>query len=187
MQGIKNVEIWMEGQKLAEMPVAGLPIDGSLTRAVGINLQAADGVNYSQSIPVTLYFAAVTPDDESYYVPVTRLVDRTDNKAKSAIEQLISGPLDTDPLTAVVTSDVIVKSVTTNKDVVTVDLQDDGYKEGQKEPAQMLQAVILALTENTNATKVQIKLNGKTNITDTNNQSYSEPVSRPEHVNAFKS
>ncbi|MFC5652712.1 GerMN domain-containing protein [Paenibacillus solisilvae] len=187
MQGIKNVEIWMEGQKLAEMPVDGLPIDGPLTRAVGINLQAADGVNYSQSIPVTLYFAAVTPDDESYYVPVTRLVNRSDNKAKSAIEQLISGPLDTDPLTAVITPDVIVKSVTTTKDVVTVELQDDAYQEGQKEPAQMLQAVILALTENTNATKVQIKLNGKTDVIDTNNQSYSKPVSRPEHVNAFKS
>ncbi|BBH19171.1 spore germination protein GerM [Paenibacillus baekrokdamisoli] len=187
MPGINKVDIWMEGKKLAQMPVNGLPMDGPLTRSVGINLQAADGVNYSQSTPVTLYFSAVTPNNESYYVPVTRLVNRSDNKAKSAIQQLINGPLVTDPLTAVITPDVVVKSVTKKNDIITVELQDNAYQEGQQEPAEMLQAVVLALTENTTATKVQIKLNGKTNIIDTNNQSYSEPVSRPEHVNAFKS
>ena len=32
---------------------------------------------------------------------------------------------------------------------MTVELQDDGYQAGQQEPAEMLQAVVLALTENT--------------------------------------
>ncbi|MBP3961449.1 MULTISPECIES: GerMN domain-containing protein [Paenibacillus] len=187
LEGVQNVEIDLEGQKLSEMPQDGLPIDDQLTRAVGINLEAADNVDYSQSTPVTIYFSAVTPDNVQYYVPVTRLVTRSNNKAKTAIEQLISGPLNDLPLKAVMTPDVLVKNVTKKNDVVTVELQDDSYQQGQQEPAEMLQAVVLALTENTGMSKVQIKLNGKTDFVDTNNQSYSEPVSRPEHVNAFKS
>ncbi|SDX39502.1 GerMN domain-containing protein [Paenibacillus sp. CF384] len=187
LEGVQNVEIDLEGQKLSEMPQDGLPIDDQLTRAVGINLEAADNVDYSQSTPVTIYFSAVTPDNVQYYVPVTRLVTRSNNKAKTAIEQLISGPLNDLPLKAVMTPDVLVKNVTKKNDVVTVELQDDSYQQGQQEPAEMLQAVVLALTENTGMSKVQIKLNGKTDFVDTNNKSYTEPVSRPEHVNAFKS
>ncbi|WP_219838012.1 GerMN domain-containing protein [Paenibacillus sp. R14(2021)] len=184
---VRNVKIWMEGQALAEMPVDGMPIDNNLTRAVGINLEAVDGVEYSQSTPVTIYFSALTPDNVPYYVPVTRLVNRSNNRAKTAIEQLISGPINDLPLKAVMTPDVVVKDVTKKNDVVTVNLQDDSYQAGQQEPAEMLDAIVLALTENTGLSKVQIKLNGKTDFVDTNNQSYSKPVSRPEHVNAFKS
>jgi len=188
MPDIQKVEIWMEGAKLGEMPVDGMPIDEPLTRAVGINLEAADGVNnYSQTTPVTLYFSALTPNNEMYYVPVTRLVNRSNNRAKSAIEQLISGPSDGRELNAVMTPDVTVKNVTKKDNIVTVDLQDDSYVPGQQEPAEMLQAVVLALTANTGAAKVQVTLNGQSDFTDTNNQSYSKPVSAPEHVNAFKS
>ncbi|SFJ11358.1 germination protein M [Paenibacillus sp. UNC496MF] len=184
---VQNVKIWMEGKELAEMPQDGMPIDEPLTRAVGINLEAADGVDYSTSAPVTIYFSALSPDNEPYYVPVTRLVNRSNNRAKTAIEQLISGPIGNLPLRAVVTPDVVVKNVSKAKDVVTVELQDDSFQPGTQEPAEMLQAVILSLTENTGLSKVQIKLNGKSDFVDTMNQSYSEPVSRPEHVNAFKS
>ncbi|MBW7476174.1 GerMN domain-containing protein [Paenibacillus oenotherae] len=187
MEGIEQVQIWVEGEKLDEMPVDGMPLDDTITRAVGINLEAQDGINYSQSTPVTLYFSAVTPNNETYYVPVTRLINRTDNRAKAAIEQLISGPLSSKELEAVMTPDVIVKNVTKKNDIATVELEYSGYEEGQQAPAEMMQAVVLAMTENTGLKKVQIKINGKSNVKDTNNQSYSEPVSRPQHMNAFKS
>lgn len=187
MPNIEKVKIWVEGEELHEMPVDGLPLEGPLTRAVGINLEAQEGVNYSQSTPVTIYFSAVTPDDETYYVPVTRLINRTDNRAKAAIEQLISGPVGSNDLEAVMTPDVVVKNVTKKNDIATVELEYNGYEEGQQAPAEMMQALVLAMTENTGLAKVQIKINGKSNVKDTNNQSYSEPVSRPEHMNAFKS
>ncbi|WP_274649873.1 GerMN domain-containing protein [Paenibacillus humicola] len=187
MDGVDKVQLQVEGQTLTEMPVAGMPIDEPITRAVGINLEEADGVDITRSTPVTLYFSAVTPNDETYYVPVTRLVDRSDNRAKAAVQQLIDGPLDTHRLTPVITPDVTVKDVTKKSDVVTVNLQDNGYQDGMQEPAEMMEAIVLSLTENTGADKVQIVLNGKTDVTDTNNQSYSQPVSRPEHMNPFKS
>ncbi|MGM0880024.1 MAG: GerMN domain-containing protein [Bacillota bacterium] len=187
MTGIEGVEIWHEGAKLPEMPVDGFPLDDTLTRAVGINIEAADSVNYAQSTPVTLYFSAQTQNDEQYYVPVTRLIARTESAAQAALEQLISGPLNKKELTSVILPDVQVKSIEEKDDVVTVDLQDEAYEAGQKVPAEMLQALVLSITENTEATSVQIRLNGETNFVDDADKSYSEPVTRPHHVNAIKS
>ena len=187
MPNVQGVELRLGGAKLDEMPEQAYPLDRPLTRSVGINLEAADGVDYGQSVPVTLYFSSETPDGEMYYVPVTRLINRTDDVAKAAIDQLVLGPLEQSNLIGVMTPDVQVKSVTPQEDTVTVDLTDDGFTEGQPEPADMLQAIVLSVTENMGAAKVQIKLNGKTNILDENNVSYSEPVGRPAAINALKS
>ncbi|WP_141504117.1 GerMN domain-containing protein [Paenibacillus luteus] len=187
MTGIEGVEIWYEGAKLPEMPQDGFPLDDKLTRAVGINIEAAEGVNYAQSTPVTLYFSAQTLSDEQYYVPVTRLVARSSSPTQAALEQLISGPLNKKELTSVILPDVQVKNIVQDGDVVTVDLEDEGYQGGQKLPAEMLQALVLSVTENSNATTVQIKVNGESDVVDTANNSYSEPVGRPHHVNAIKS
>lgn len=185
--GIEQVEIWHEGVKLTEMPEDGYPLDEPLTRkAVGINIETAEGVNYSRSTPVTLYFSAQTASDVQYYVPVTRLVDRSDSPAQAALEQLIAGPLNKE-LTSVILPDVIVKNIAQEGDVVTVDLEDEFYEEGQKLPSEMLQALVLSVTENTGAATVQIKLNGEANVIDDKDNSYTEPVGRPSHVNAIKS
>lgn len=191
LPGVNKVQLSVDGVKLGEMPVDRFPLDEPLTRAVGINLEVDEGVDYSQSTPVTLYFSSVSPSDESYYVPVTRLIDRTDNKAKSAIQELIAGPLDSiagnGSLIPVSTPDVVVKSIEKGADVVSIALEDSAYVEGQKMPAELLEAVVLSLTENTGIGKVQISINGSSNIMDTNNVDYSKPVSRPEVVNAIKS
>jgi germination protein M len=133
-------------------------------------------------VPVTLYFSSETPDGDSYYVPVTRLINRTDNLLKASVDQLIAGPLDQSQLIGVMTPDVQVKSVVPKDNTITVNLQDESMIEGQTEPDEMLQAIILSVTENANATasKVQITLNGNTNL-------MTEPVSRPTYVNALKS
>lgn len=183
--GIESVQLMLEGEPLVEMPVAGLPISTPLTKAVGINLETVAGVNVMNSTPVTLYFSAITPDGKSYFVPVTRLIDRADNKAKAAMQQLIAGPLNEDTLAAIATPDLVVQDVVTEGDYTSVMLEDKSYKEGEKLPAEMMQAVILSMTENTGLDKVQISMNGQTNIIDTHDQSYSAPVSRPTNINAL--
>lgn len=187
MEGVSGVSLWEEGEKLQEMPVGAFPLDRPLTRAVGINLEAQNGVDYSLSTPVTLYFSGITDQDAQYYVPVTRLVPRTSNKLASAMKQLAAGPLDGSSLTPVWVPDVSVKTLEQSKGTVTVDLSDAQYKKGEAAPSEMLQAVVLSLTENSGAGKVQIKLNGQSDFKDSRNVSYTEPVSRPEHLNAFKS
>ncbi|RIX50510.1 hypothetical protein D3P08_19690 [Paenibacillus nanensis] len=188
MPGIEGVELSVAGQPLQEMPLAGFPIQGALTRDIGINIEYGEGVNVANSSPVTLYFAAQTVNEEPYYVPVTRLIDRSDSKEHAAIEQLIQGPLDKKKLTGLILPDVEVASIEKLEDgVVKIDLEDPAYEPGQVIPAEMLESIVLSLTENTGASEVQISINGDTNLTDDANKSYSEPVGRPHHVNALKS
>lgn len=184
---VKQVELWQEGEKLSEMPVDGFPLTHALTRDIGINLERAEGVDLARSTPVTLYFSSLTPADTQYYVPVTRLIERSDDIAAAAMKELISGPGSSSHLTSVMTQDLEVGSIEIKKDVITVDLRDQSYKDGQPMPSEMIQSVILSLTENTGANKVQIQLNGSGNVKDTDNRSYSEPVDRPVYVNAIKS
>lgn len=187
MSGIEGVELLVEGEPLEAMPVAGFPIQGDLTRAIGINIEHADGVNIASSYPVTLYFSAETLHEEHYYVPVTRLIERSDSTAHAALEQLIEGPLDKKKLTSVILPVVEVTNIEEKEGVLVVDLEDESYVTGQLIPSEMLQSVILSLTESTDADQVQIRINGETNLVDDSNNSYSEPVSRPHHVNALKS
>jgi germination protein M len=187
MSGIEGVELSVQGEPLTEMPVAGYPIDGKLTRSIGINLEAADGVNIANSSPVTLYFSAETMNEEQYYVPVTRLISRADSPALAAMDELIAGPLDNKTLNSVILPDVEVSSIEQKDGVVIVDLEDSAYETGHQLPAEMLQAVVLSLTETTGETLVQIRINGDSELIDTNNTDYSEPAGRPHHVNALKS
>ncbi|WP_052339453.1 GerMN domain-containing protein, partial [Gorillibacterium massiliense] len=81
---VKSVKISVGGQLLPEMPQAAMPLDDPLTRAMGINLEVGQGVNPGRATPVTLYFCNQTTTHFLYHVPVTRLIDRTDDPARAA-------------------------------------------------------------------------------------------------------
>jgi len=186
LDNIKGVEINVNNEILGEMPIAGFPLDGVLTRTMGINIEIAEGVNYTHASPVTLYFSSETTNQEQYYVPVTRMVERSSSKALTAIEQLINGPQNEKTLTRVILPDVEIASLEEYDGVVYIDLKDEAYEPGLFVPSEMLQAVVLSLSENTGMNEVQIRMNGDINIIDENKNSYSTPVSKPVHVNAFK-
>ncbi|MFC6331627.1 GerMN domain-containing protein [Paenibacillus septentrionalis] len=187
LEGVNGVEIQVNGEKLEEMPVAQFPLDQTLTRAIGINIEIAEGVNYSYAAPVTLYFSAMTSNDEEYFVPVTRMINRSESsQAIAAIEELIQGPMDSKSLIPVILPNVEVTGIEEYDGVVHIDLQDESYEPGHFVPSELLNAVILSVAENTGVQSVQVRVNGDINIFDENNVSYSEPVSKPVHVNALK-
>lgn len=185
---VEKVQIWVEGRALKEMPVHGMPLESELTRAMGINLEISSGINIGQSMPVTLYFANQTQDKFSYYVPVTRMVKRTDDAAKAALEQLILGPDQDKGLASVMAPETGVLKISKSDDAktITVDFDDKLLGSDKKVPAQTVQAVILSLTETTGASKVQIMVNGDVKLTSTDNHSYAKPVSRPAYINQVK-
>ncbi|MCS7458767.1 GerMN domain-containing protein [Paenibacillus doosanensis] len=184
---IDKVQIRVEGKDLKEMPVGGTPLDEPLSRAMGINLEKPEGVDYGQSTPVTLYFLGQNQDNYKYYVPVTRLVKRTDNVAQAVVEQLIAGPDEKKGLSAVMTPGAELKQVNMAGDVITVDFSDKVLGPDKKAPADALKAVVLSLTENEGAqTKVQITVNGDAKVSASDDQSYTKPVSRPTTINPQK-
>jgi germination protein M len=184
---VDKVQLRVEGKTLKEMPQGGTPLDEPLTRAMGINLEKPEGVEYGQSTPVTLYFLGQNKDNYNYYIPVTRMVKRTDNLAKAVVEQLIIGPDGKQGLSAVMTPGTELKQVNKANDLITVDFSDKVLGPDKKAPGNALRAVVLSLTENTgSATKVQITVNGDAKVSSSDNLSYTKPVSRPSEVNPSK-
>ncbi|WP_334076214.1 MULTISPECIES: GerMN domain-containing protein [Paenibacillus] len=181
---IDKVQFWMEGAKLNEMPVNGFPLDRPLTRSVGINLQLGEGTSLSQKRSVTVFFSASSPEGEPYFVPVTRFVDADNNPVTGALGELIKGPARGDGLERVLTDNSVLKAVEQSENgVITVSLEDDMFEPGEKPPAQMLQSVVLTVTENAPDKKVRIWLNGQRDVIGMDNQKYGEPVLRPERIN----
>ncbi|SCW46650.1 germination protein M [Paenibacillus tianmuensis] len=184
---VEKVQLRVDGKPLKEMPVGSTPLDESLTRAIGINVEKPESVEYGQSTPVTLYFLNQNQENYSYYVPVTRLVPRTDNVAEVVIRQLIAGPDQKKGLVAVMAPGAELLKVEKTNDLITVNFSDNMLGPDKKAPAEALKAVVLSLTENTNAAaKVQILVNGDAKVNATDNQSYAKPVSRPQTVNQLK-
>lgn len=186
-EGVEKVQIWMAGAKLNEMPVGKTPMDRPLTRALGINLELGEGMSFSQTRPVTLYFAATNPDGAPYYVPVTRFVSTGKNAVTAALGELIEGPVKGNGLESVLTGGTVLKAVELSEDgVITVSLEDDMFEAGDKPPAQMLQSLVLTVTENAQNYKVRVWLNGQKNVVGMDNQQYGEPVLRPANINEIK-
>ncbi|HJV44496.1 MAG TPA: GerMN domain-containing protein [Bacillota bacterium] len=184
-KSVKEVKIWVNGHQQDTMPVGGTPIT-SLSRDNGINIELAANVKMGETTPVTLYFQAQTAENNTYYVPVTRLVSRTDNKAAAIVNELVKGPKQGTNLFSSILPTTKVLNVKVNNGVAVVDFDDKllSFNDGKANP-QALESLVLSLTENANVSKVQFLVNGKPNVTS-GEKDYTKPVSRPAELNPGK-
>ncbi|MCD9022757.1 GerMN domain-containing protein [Cohnella silvisoli] len=183
--GIDKVKLSAAGKPLTSLTSSGLPIDQVLTRGVGINLETGQGVQVNRSMAVTLYFSAQSAEGEGYFVPVTRLINRQANPAKAALEQLILGPQKSKALKPVLTSDMTIEKLTQMADTVSVSLQDAGWMPQSPVPSEMMEALVLTLSEATGMPQVRVVMNGDDSLVDSDNRSYDHPVIRPTSINAL--
>jgi germination protein M len=175
---IEQVQFWIEGELLKEMPVDGTPLTEPLSRSIGINIERKEGVYFSQASPVTLYFQKQAKD-MTYYVPVTRFIERTNNIAMASLEQLISGPLAQTGLASVISPQTVLPTVSQSEDVITVNFDDSVLDANGRIPEETYNSVVLSLAETTGTDKVQILVNGKPQGIG----GQGTPVSRPNHIN----
>lgn len=185
LPGIDKVHLTVAGQAMTELPASGVPVPGVLTRNIGINLEQAPKVKASESMAVTLYFSAKNEQGDGYFVPVTRLVQRQNDRAKAALAELIKGPQDTQSLEAVMLSDTTVDDLALKSDTVQVKLKEQSWAAGQQMSPLTMEGLVLTLTEATGAPKVAVSVNGSTELMNANNEAYEQPVERPAHINAY--
>jgi len=185
---VEYVQLWVEGKALKEMPVAQTPLDDPLSRKFGINIERASGVEFSRATPVTLYFLNQTADNFTYYVPVTRLVEWTDDVASATVAELVKGPLETSQLDAVfLPAEQAENKVALEGEHIQVDLDAALAASGQGVPSEGLQAVVLSLTEYMPGKNVQITVGGEAPVPASAGESGGEaPVSRPKVVNPLE-
>lgn len=185
LKSVKKVNIWVDGRPLAVMPKGKTPAQG-LSKSRGINVEIAEGVNLTQSVPVTLYFMGQTSENEIYYVPVTRMINRTENIAQAAMKELIRGPLQSTNLIGALDQSTEVHRVQVKGDTVLADFGEQllQYNNQQKASKNALDTIVFSLTENTATQKVKITVNGKEQATTSEKKGgFSQPVSRPKMIN----
>jgi len=183
---IKNVSIWVNGTPLTEMPVNNTPVS-QLDRNHGVNLELAEGAIPGNTTSVTVYFQSQLDDKRSYFVPVTRLIPETKERARAVVEELVKGPKQGSPLFSSLLSTTKVLDVKESEGTVTVNLSEDilKYGSGKEANPDALESLVLSLTENTGYNKVQLLVEGKPLSSTTGAYDFSKPVVRPLSINAM--
>lgn len=174
---VEKVNIRVNGRALETMPQKKI-VAQNLTRNQGINLEVAEGINISQSIPVTLYFMGQSTDNQTYYVPVTRMINRTDHLAEAAMKELIKGPKQNSGLVSALDSSLKVNQLKLQNRTAQIDFNEqllhyDNQKQASKDA---LETIIFTLAENAEIDKVKITVNGK-------QLNSTQPISRPKYTN----
>jgi germination protein M len=185
-RNIKSVNLQIQGKDLAVMP-KGKSVAQGLTRADGINVEVANGVDISSSMPVTLYFISQSEDNSIHYVPVTRLVNRSANVGETVVKELVRGPLENSHLIGPLDTATTVKEVKLSGKQITANFGKEilQYNDQTAASKSAIDSIVLSLTQNMNANKVKIVVDGKTTIGVLNNQGKSVdlPVTRPKQIN----
>lgn len=186
LPGIDKVKLSLAGKPIRSLPASQLPVDEVLTRGIGINVEPTKGVQPSRAMGVTLYFSARSQNGDGYFVPVTRLIERTPDRMKAALSELIRGPSETSPLQDDLLPGFTIDSLTPSADTLNVSLRNPEWMPDQAVPSDMMEEIVLTMTEAAGVPKVKVALNGTDTFTDTQQRSYDRPVTRPVAVNALE-
>ncbi len=178
---VEVVKIRINGHDQEVMPVNGTPIGEGFSRANGINIETNNLVNLSNSNSVTVYFLGQNGDNV-YYVPVTRRVNGNEDRLTSVVSQLLAGPSSFSNLLTDFRNEVKLLDEPHFADgVVTVNFNDAllNHIEGTALSDEVLNLLVLSLTEQPGVEKVAIEVNGDNKILMETGEFLSEPVSRP--------
>jgi germination protein M len=185
---VEKVELRVNGYPLTEMPVNGTPIDEKgLTRKVGINVDTAGVVDPTSTKPLTVYYVSQT-DDKTYYVPVTKRVSsKSVDEVKAVVNELIEGPGYSSSLASDFTGAKLLDDPKLEDGTVTLNFNEAVYGslEEKMVSEHMLNSLVLSLTEQKGIKGVSVLVNGEATAVSKDGETVTEPVTRPENVNAI--
>ncbi|SFC56095.1 germination protein M [Bacillus sp. OV322] len=182
---VKKVKISMNGQELKTMPVNGTPIGDGVSRMSGINLDTNNVTDISNTKALTVYYIGGETGN-NYYVPVTKRVSETKKDDVAAVvDELVKGPSSSSLLTVFAPDVKLTETPEMNDGKVTLNFNKNilgSFKEN-KVSKDMLDALVLSLTEQQGINSVEVKVNGSAKLLNEDGKKLSEPVTRPEKVN----
>ncbi|MDE5412395.1 GerMN domain-containing protein [Alkalihalobacterium chitinilyticum] len=187
-ENVDKVQIRINGYDQETMPVGNTPIGEGYSRANGINLEKSEVADVVNSKGVTLYFLAQNGDN-TYYVPVTRRVKNTDDSIKEVVNQLLAGPsIYSNLLTDIRNGAELLDSPKYENGVVTLNFNEAilNQMENTAISDEVLNLIVLSLTEQPGVEKVAIEVNGEAKVLKVSGEPLTEPVSRPVNVNTGK-
>ncbi|WP_026671535.1 GerMN domain-containing protein [Alkalihalobacterium bogoriense] len=189
-ENVNSVKIRINGYDQETMPVNQTPIGmEGFSRANGINLETNDVFDVVNSKGVTLYFLAENGDN-TYYVPVTRRVEKNEaDPIEHVVSELLEGPSMNSSLLTDFRQEVeLLDSPLYENGVVTLNFNEAllNQLEGTAISDDVLNMLVLSLTEQNGVEKVSIQVNGNSEILTTSGDMLAEPVSRQQLLEAGK-
>lgn len=186
-ENVNKVKIRVNGKDLTTMPFNKVQIGAGLTRNDGINFDKGDVVDIMNSRPVTLYYVSQGEMGDTYYVPVTRRISNLDTDSYTAIiKELVKGPSDYSSLVTDFGADTKLMSkplYQNGKLVLNFNEGIFGNIAKNMINNDVLQPLVLSLTEQPGVKSIEIQVNGKLTALDQQGKPLSQPVSRPKDVN----
>ncbi|MGM0752381.1 MAG: GerMN domain-containing protein [Bacillota bacterium] len=187
-ESVEKVELRVNGYPLTEMPVNGTPIDEKgLTRKVGINVDTSGVVDPTSTKPLTVYYVSQS-DDKTYYVPVTKRVSSNSvDEVTAVVNELIDGPGYSSSLASDFTGAKLLDDPKLEDGTVTLNFNEAVYGslEEKMVSEHMLNSLVLSLTEQKGIKGVSVLVNGEATAVSKDGETITEPVTRPENVNAI--
>lgn len=183
---VETVKLQINGEELNEMPVNKTPISEGLSRTTGVNIDTSNISDITNTKPVTVYYIGGKAG-EYYYVPVTRRVsEATEDNITAAINELVKGPsLSSDLLTEFVPDIALLDKPKFEDGKVTLNFNESilGSSKEKKISQNVLNALVLSLTEQPGIESVEVQVNGSADLVNEEGKPMTEPVVRPAKVN----
>lgn len=91
LESIDKILIYVENEKLNELPNAKIKLPVSLDKSYGIN-KVYDIKSYKNVTKTTVYYASKT-DDLTYYIPITKITNNDANAVEIIVKELKTSPI----------------------------------------------------------------------------------------------
>lgn len=177
---VEQVQLWINGHPLEEMPVNGTAIGESYSRANGINIVNPESTNMMDSEAVTMYYPAAHQENR-YYVPVTQYVEANEtNRYHSIITSLINGPGFDSPVVHVFNSGTnLVKEPELNDGVLELTFNEAILQDSTTSTIadEVVETIVRTLSIQDQIEAVDIKVDSIEQLMNENGEVYSQPVS----------
>ena len=159
---ITKVELLVEGQK-PELP-GMMPSAVDYSRAFGVNLEVAEGLDddFANTEQITLFYLLPSADSV-FYVPVTRVVPKTEDRVWAVVDELLKGPAWQDVLLTAIPRSITLDSVSVQGTKATLRLSGDlaSAGGGQLAADYIRQQLALTLTEIPGIMEVEVLVDGE--------------------------
>lgn len=159
---VNLVELLVEGNNPGTLP-GGMSASEPFSRHNGLNLEITDEAeDADQTERIILYYLYQTAQG-AFYVPVTRVIGKTDQIVDRTVEELLSGPVPGSPLFSAIPRSITLENVTVQDGRVTLRLTGDLSTTGGGQLAadQIRDQLALTLTEIPGVMEIEVLVSGK--------------------------
>lgn len=157
---VKDIMIFVEDNKLIELPKSKIKLPSTLNRNFGIN-KVYDISSLKDSSKTTIYYVG-KENDLTYYIPVTKIDNNKNNKIEIIIEELKSSPIYETNLMSYLASSVLLLNYETLENEIALSFNNDILNLNKDDILEEVKySIALSLKDTLNIDNVIFKVNDK--------------------------